>query len=35
MEAGLADHVWSVDELVALLDKTSILEGIIKPVSSN
>ena len=28
MEAGIADHVWSVEELVKLLDKRSILDGL-------
>jgi hypothetical protein len=28
MEAGLSDHVWSISELVALLDKRSILHGL-------
>jgi hypothetical protein len=28
MEAGLANHVWTVEELVALLEPKSILEGI-------
>ena len=30
MEAGLSNHVWSVDELVSLLDKRSILYGLLK-----
>jgi IS1 family transposase len=30
MEAELSDHVWSIDELVALLDKRSILDGLLK-----
>jgi hypothetical protein len=28
MEAGLAHHVWSIEELVGLLEKRSILYGI-------
>lgn len=30
MEAGLANHVWSMAELVSLLDKRSILHGLLK-----
>lgn len=30
MEAGLSHHVWSISELVALLDKRSILHGLLK-----
>ncbi len=26
MEAGIADHVWSIEEMVKLLDRRSILE---------
>jgi IS1 family transposase len=28
MEAGIADHVWSIEEMVRLLDARSILEGL-------
>lgn len=28
MEAGLTDHVWTLEELVGLMDKKSILEGL-------
>jgi hypothetical protein len=28
MEAGLSDHVWSIGELVALLEPKSILDGL-------
>jgi IS1 family transposase len=35
MEAGVADHVWSVEEVVALLEPKSILEGIAGTVDSN
>jgi IS1 family transposase len=35
MEAGVADHVWSVEEVVALLESRSILEGIAGTVDSN
>jgi IS1 family transposase len=30
MEAGIADHVWSIAEMVKLLDGRSILEGLLK-----
>lgn len=30
MEAGLSDHVWSVAELVSLLDQRSLLHGLLK-----
>jgi len=30
MESGLSDHVWSVGELVKLLDNRSILHGLLK-----
>ncbi len=29
MEAKIADHAWSVGELVSLLDKRSILHGLL------
>jgi hypothetical protein len=29
MEAGLTDRVWSVDELVRLMEPKSILEGLL------
>lgn len=29
MEAGIADHVWSIEELVKLLDARSILDGLL------
>jgi hypothetical protein len=28
MEAGIADHVWSAEELVSLLEPKSILDGL-------
>jgi hypothetical protein len=28
MEAGIAKHVWSIEELVELLDRKSILDGL-------
>jgi IS1 family transposase len=28
MEAGLADHIWEIEELVALMARTSILDGL-------
>jgi hypothetical protein len=28
MEAGLANHVWEIEELVALLEPKSILDGL-------
>jgi hypothetical protein len=28
MEAGLSNHVWSIEEMVKLLDARSILDGI-------
>jgi IS1 family transposase len=31
MEAGLSNHVWGIGELVALLDKRSILHGLMRP----
>lgn len=35
MEAGVADHVWLVEEIVALLEPKSILDGIAqRPVDS-
>ena len=30
MEAGLADHAWSVEELVRLLDGRSVLSGLLR-----
>jgi IS1 family transposase len=35
MAAGLAGHAWSIEELVALLDQKSIVDGIKRPVDSN
>jgi IS1 family transposase len=36
MEAGVSDHVWSVEEVVALIEPKSILNGIAyQPVDSN
>jgi hypothetical protein len=28
MEAGISDHVWTIGEMVALMDKRSILDGL-------
>jgi len=28
MEAGIADHVWTIKDMVALIDSTSILDGL-------
>jgi len=28
MEAGLCSHVWTIEELVGLLDSKSILDGL-------
>jgi len=28
MEAGISDHVWSIEELVQLLEPKSILDGL-------
>jgi hypothetical protein len=28
MEAGIADHVWTVEEMVALMEPKSILDGL-------
>lgn len=30
MEAGLSDHLWSIEELVSLLDKRSMLHGLLR-----
>jgi hypothetical protein len=30
MEAGLAGHVWSIEEIVTLLERKSILDGLIR-----
>jgi hypothetical protein len=30
MEAGIADHVWTIEELVNLLEGRSILDGIFR-----
>jgi len=30
MEAGLSNHVWTIGELVALLDRRSILHGLLQ-----
>lgn len=30
MEAGLSDHVWTIEEMVKLLDGRSILDGLIR-----
>ena len=29
MEAGLSDHVWSIEELVKLMEPKSILDGLL------
>jgi hypothetical protein len=29
MEAGLANHVWEIGEMVALMDPKSILDGLL------
>ena len=29
MEAGIADHVWSIEELVALLDVKSVMPSVL------
>ena len=29
MEAGLSDHIWSIEEVVRLLERRSILHGIL------
>jgi hypothetical protein len=34
MEAGIADHVWSFEELVKLIEPNSILDGLKKTASS-
>jgi hypothetical protein len=28
MEAGLSDHIWTIEEMVKLLDGRSILDGL-------
>jgi hypothetical protein len=28
MEAGLADHIWEIEELVALMEPKSVLDGL-------
>jgi hypothetical protein len=28
MEAGIANHVWTIEEMVKLLDRRSILHGL-------
>jgi hypothetical protein len=30
MEAGIANHVWTIEEMVKLLDRRSILDGLTK-----
>jgi hypothetical protein len=30
MEAGIANHVWTIEEMVKLLDERSILDGLIR-----
>jgi len=36
MEAGVANHAWTLEEIVALLEPKSILDGIKQqPVDSN
>jgi hypothetical protein len=30
MEAGIADHVWMIEEMVKLLDRRSILDGLLR-----
>jgi hypothetical protein len=32
IEAGLANHVWEIEELVALMEAQSIMDGL-KPIS--
>lgn len=35
MQAGVAHHAWTVDEIVALLEPKSMLDGISQPVDRN
>jgi hypothetical protein len=30
MEAGITDHVWTIEEMVRLLETRSILDGLIQ-----
>lgn len=30
MEAGISDHIWTVEELVKLMEPKSILDGILR-----
>jgi hypothetical protein len=29
MEAGIADHVWSIEEIVGLLDRNEMMVGLL------
>ena len=31
MQAGLSNHIWEIEELVALMEPKSILDGLMRP----
>jgi IS1 family transposase len=35
VQIGIADHAWSLEELVSLMEQKSIVDGLKKPVDSN